>query len=75
MCFKLTVDKSKAVPGQTVLVQIPVPGPSALLFLKFPPAQHSSTQHQIVTVGGAAQLLFSLKGTERRVCVTISIKK
>lgn len=60
MRFKLTIDESKAEPRQGVFVQILIPVLSVPLLLKRPPAQHTSNEHQIVTVAGAAQSLFRL---------------
>lgn len=61
MNFKLTVDKSKTVPGQSVFVKIFVSVLSVSSLLKSPPAQHSSTENQIVTIARATQALFSLE--------------
>lgn len=63
MSFQLTVDKSKAIPGQSVFVQIFVSVLSVPLLLKSPPAHHSSAEHQVVTVASATKTLFSLQLT------------
>lgn len=64
-CFKLTIDESKAEPGQNVLVQIFISVLSVPLPLNSPPAQHNSNEHQVITVAGAAQSLFCLDANER----------
>ena len=61
VCLKLTIYESKAEPRQVVCVQIFISLLSVPLLLSSPPAQHSSTEHQIVTAAGAAQSLFRLE--------------
>lgn len=60
VCFKLTIDESKTEPRQSVFVQIFISVLSVPLLLNSPPAQHSSNEHQIITVAVAAQSLFHL---------------
>ena len=58
--LKLTINEPKAEPRQSVTVQIFISVLSVPLLLDSPPAQHSSNEHQIVAVAGAAQSLFHL---------------
>lgn len=46
----LTIDEAQAGSRQCVSVQVVLSGLSVPLLLNTPPAQHGSTEHQVITV-------------------------
>lgn len=73
-CKRLTVYKTKAGLGQGVSLQKVIPVLSVAVVLNFPPAQNSSTDHQIVTVAWATQSLFGLNKQSRRLSNSLANK-